>query len=266
MARVFVSYSHVDSAVADDVTDVLKSLNISYFRDVKNIEWGSRIEAEVREELLNCSCILVVVSPASLKSAWVPYEIGHASAMRKTILPFLTHPSLDLPLYLNSVRNIASIEQLSAYFEGLRQWTSVPDAASSLKSALDIEITPADAATIDGRWIGNGYQQFGPDKRAVEFEIQLTINLLDELSASELLIRATIANKLIEDVFTLRATLVNGRFLWVNYYSKKDHSFGSGVFDLTTDDTELIGHFVGYGARTKGIVSGFSRLRRSDPD
>jgi len=38
-----------------------------------------------------------VISPASLKSQWVAFEIGQAKALGKRLLPLLTHASLDVP-------------------------------------------------------------------------------------------------------------------------------------------------------------------------
>ena len=116
MSTVFISYSHVDAQTADELASLLDELNIDYFRDVKDINWGDSIPSKVRDALDACIAILVIVSPASLKSHWVPYEIGHASALRKIILPFLTHPSLDVPHYIGDLNYAKTIEQVEDYF------------------------------------------------------------------------------------------------------------------------------------------------------
>src|SRR5882724_8937385 len=119
MRSVFISYSRVDATTANEITAVLTDLGVQYFRDIKNINWGDAINSRVRDELRKCIAVLVIISPASLKSQWVPYEIGHASALGKKILPFLTHPSIEAPLYIRDLNFITSIEQVKDYFSNL---------------------------------------------------------------------------------------------------------------------------------------------------
>lgn len=116
MSTVFISYSHVDTSTADELESLLADLDIDYFRDLKDINWGNSITSKVRDGLDACVAILVIVSPASLKSHWVPYEIGHAAALRKIILPFLTHPSLDVPHYIRDLNCATTVEQVKDYF------------------------------------------------------------------------------------------------------------------------------------------------------
>ena len=104
MNHVFISYSHIDTEVADEITNYLESFKIPFFRDVKNIEWGDSISDEVQSALDKSDTVLVIISPASLKSQWVPYELGYCTALKCRILPFLTHPSLDLPNYIANLK------------------------------------------------------------------------------------------------------------------------------------------------------------------
>ena len=116
MAGIFISYAHEDSHTADEIVQVLRTSGIEHFRDVKDISWGDAITSRVRSALLNCEAILVVVSPASLESHWVPYEIGHASALGKPVLPFLTDPLCSPPQFIRDLNCATSIEQVSKYF------------------------------------------------------------------------------------------------------------------------------------------------------
>lgn len=117
MSFVFISYSHVDSVTAGDITKHIEENGIGYFQDVKHIEWGTSIKAEVRKALEASIAILVIVSPASLKSHWVPYEIGYASALRKRVLPFLTHSSLDVPDYIRELNYCTTMGEVIKYFK-----------------------------------------------------------------------------------------------------------------------------------------------------
>jgi TIR domain len=116
MSVVFISYSHVDLKVADEIAAILDEYEIKYFRDVKDIEWGAPISAKVKEGIEDSIAILVIISPASLKSHWVPYEIGYATAKGKRILPYLEHPSLDVPSYIRDLNHKSDIAQVKTFF------------------------------------------------------------------------------------------------------------------------------------------------------
>lgn len=117
MIDVFVSYSHSDREVADTLCAILDDLSIPYFRDERSIEWGESISSEVKLALSEAFAVIVVVSPGSLKSQWVAYETGYASALDKRILPFLTHPDLDVPGYMRDLKNHLDVAEVRSYFE-----------------------------------------------------------------------------------------------------------------------------------------------------
>lgn len=130
--NVFISYSAVDQGIASDISDVLKDIDIPHFFDKKDINWGQDVARAVGSGVRNCSHLLVVLSPASLKSSWVAYEIGQAAALGKVILPYLTHPSLDIPDFIRGYHYKSSLSDL-------RQYLAEPDPAqeeldSTLKS------------------------------------------------------------------------------------------------------------------------------------
>ena len=117
MMHVFISYSRMDRNFVSEIETVLKEEHIQYFLDEKNIEWGGEITNTIEDAISNdITHVIVVISPASLKSHWVSYEIGYAKASGVKILPFLTHPAIDLPLFLSKYNYIVSIEQLRNYF------------------------------------------------------------------------------------------------------------------------------------------------------
>ena len=63
MMAVFISYSHTDKDVADNITALLDELDVPYFRDIKEIEWGDAITSKVREGLKNATAVIVIISP-----------------------------------------------------------------------------------------------------------------------------------------------------------------------------------------------------------
>jgi hypothetical protein len=134
MAGVFISYSHSDSSVADQIATVLAELNIEYFRDVKDIKWGDVVTASVREGLTNATAIIVIISPGSLKSHWVSYEVGFATARGKRLLPFLTHPAIDPPTFIADLSYAENLEQVREYFTDWKPTEIDPSATLDEKS------------------------------------------------------------------------------------------------------------------------------------
>lgn len=116
MQRVFISYSQVDSHIADSIELSLSRRRIPCFRDVKDIRWGRSITSTVSEELAKSTQLIVILSSQSLASHWVLYEMGQAAALGKTILPFVTDKSVDLPIYLRDLAYLTELSQVDAHF------------------------------------------------------------------------------------------------------------------------------------------------------
>jgi hypothetical protein len=114
--KVFISYSSVDEPLAKEIEGTLEAAGISAFRDKKDIDWGDDVLERVAKGLTDCSAVVVIVSPASLKSQWVPFEVGHAMALGKKVLPFLAHPSIDVPDFLRKLNHKQRVEDVRAYF------------------------------------------------------------------------------------------------------------------------------------------------------
>ena len=135
---VFISYSHKDIEVANQIISALKELNLKYFIDEEKIKWGEPISEEIEENLKHTTHQIVIVTKNSINSHWVPYEIGIARGLSLTedidikILPFLSGPRIDLPDYLRKLKYIDSIEKLREYFKN--ELKELPSLMSSLLS------------------------------------------------------------------------------------------------------------------------------------
>ena len=110
--KLFISYAHEDSRMADQIERLCQEIGIQCFLDRKDIHWGESITKAVGNGLDEATHVVLIVSPASLKSMWVPFEIGFAFGTGKQVLPVLTHPSLDLPGYLGDPAHKTGIEDL----------------------------------------------------------------------------------------------------------------------------------------------------------
>jgi hypothetical protein len=124
--HVFISYSHVNKSIAKRLSKRLDKIGVKHFLDEKAINWGASITPTVRKALDDCFAIVVVISHASLKSAWVPFEVGHAMGANfmganKRVLPLLTDPTLSLPGYLADLSYVTDIRDVVKYF-GSKDW------------------------------------------------------------------------------------------------------------------------------------------------
>ncbi len=151
---VFISYSHVDDAFVKKLGQALDTIGIQFFQDVKDIDWGVGIPEKVREGLDTSRAIIVVLSPASVKSQWVPFEIGHAMAAGKAVLPLLVHPSIELPGYIRNIKCITTIKEAVAFFQtpawAVLRATS-PPARNMRGIALDAAARQAGLVDIENR-------------------------------------------------------------------------------------------------------------------
>lgn len=89
MNNVFISYARSD---ANDVERFVKALNavgVVGWHDQADISAGESVSSAVRNALKRASAVIVLLSPGSLHSEWVQFEIGAAEALDKTIIPVL---------------------------------------------------------------------------------------------------------------------------------------------------------------------------------
>lgn len=124
--RVFISYSNIDREVAEKIAEILKNEGVEYFLGEKNIQWGNDINNTINNTLANrITHEIVVLSPASIRSQWVAYEVGFAMAKDVTILPFLTHPSIEIPLFLNGYNYTVDLNDVRKYFRNDKKYMTI---------------------------------------------------------------------------------------------------------------------------------------------
>ena len=85
--RVFISYATQDRDIATSIAGILDDLGIECFLDVKDLNWGDNVLASIQAGLNSSTHLVLLLSPASEKSQWVPYETGYAAARGKYVLP-----------------------------------------------------------------------------------------------------------------------------------------------------------------------------------
>ncbi len=90
IGSVMIIYAREDYKVFEDVLEPrLKSEGIPYFLDVERIKPGDEWLKKLENAYETSSCGIPILTPNSVKSPWVWYEIGVLHGKGKTILPFL---------------------------------------------------------------------------------------------------------------------------------------------------------------------------------
>lgn len=117
VVKVFISHSSTDKWAARQICKELEQRGIESFLDEKDIETGDSIDDAVDQHLAECDELLMILSPASLSSAWVLIEIGGARALKKRLVPILLHVGvneLPMPISKGLARDINEVE---TYFD-----------------------------------------------------------------------------------------------------------------------------------------------------
>jgi hypothetical protein len=97
--KIFLSYDAKDQSDVLKVEDQLKkhgvvtSSEIEIFDPRKALKAGDDFRMVIRDEMKTASKVVLIASPQTIKSQWVNYELGMASALDKPIFVIGTHSS-----------------------------------------------------------------------------------------------------------------------------------------------------------------------------
>jgi hypothetical protein len=139
--KVFISHSSSDKWVARQIAKQLGDRGIDSFLDEKDIETGDVIDETIQEHLADCDELLMLLSPAALKSPWVLMEIGGAKVLRKRLIPILVHVGtndLPHPLAAGLARDLNEIEDYL-------------DEVSERSNSVGVGGAPYDAEPLEAR-------------------------------------------------------------------------------------------------------------------
>jgi hypothetical protein len=89
MNRVFISYARGDQSVAARLLSEVQHVSFEGWMDTADLAGGEAFSASIRDALRRSSAVVVLISPRSLDSKWVQFEIGAAEALGKRIIPVI---------------------------------------------------------------------------------------------------------------------------------------------------------------------------------
>lgn len=137
--RVFISYAHQDERFVDELKEILSELGVECYLHMLEFEPGSSLTREVINNIKESAAFLVVLSPASIKSQWVCFEVGVAKGEGMTVLPLLFHPSIDVPDFLGGTSHLVGLKDAEEFFSSTR-WTL---AVSRRKEIEEAKMAPS---------------------------------------------------------------------------------------------------------------------------
>jgi hypothetical protein len=133
-SKVFISHAEADKEIAEKLAKQLENIGFSHFLAVEHVRWGEPLADRITDALSKSAIVVVIISPASLKSTWVHFEIGYAMGERKQILPYVTTGTLDLPVYLHNLAYKTDPNQIVEYFKNLGDQVSEHRTQSSIST------------------------------------------------------------------------------------------------------------------------------------
>jgi small GTP-binding protein len=83
---VFVAYARIDRPYVDQLAERLRLVGINLWYDV-SINPGSIFSRELENKILNCSAMVIIVSPESHQSTFIRDEIALATQHNKPLIP-----------------------------------------------------------------------------------------------------------------------------------------------------------------------------------
>ncbi len=103
MPKVFISHSNQDSDETLLIADSLRRAGIGVWVDFENIRGGADWLCEIQAGIQRCDAVVIVLSAASAKSAWVERETLYAWQLNKPVFTALVADIL-IPLHLINIQ------------------------------------------------------------------------------------------------------------------------------------------------------------------
>lgn len=103
---VFISHSSADLWISEQIAKQIRALGAETWLDKKDLKGGDILFDEIIRGIDACDEALVLVSPKSVKSQWVIYEIGAVSGQHKRVTPILNQVNYDAIAPTKGVKSI----------------------------------------------------------------------------------------------------------------------------------------------------------------
>ena len=125
---IFLSHQKDDKEICKKISEYILAANMDVYFDENDTDLKVSHQQNNPDAVVNCikeginrsTHMLVIVSPSTVKSSWVPWEIGYG--YDKTQLGVLTLKGMsdDLPHYLRTTRVIRGTKTLNSYLASIQ--------------------------------------------------------------------------------------------------------------------------------------------------
>jgi hypothetical protein len=103
---VFISHSSLDAWIARVMVEKIKALGAECWLDEKDLAGGDVIVEDIIRGIDACHEAIVLISPNSVKSQWVSFEIGGVRAQHKRVTPILNNVRPDDMAPMKDIKSI----------------------------------------------------------------------------------------------------------------------------------------------------------------
>lgn len=114
---VFVSHSSRESWIAGQMAKEVRALGAEPWVDVNDISGGDDFYEKIMEAIRGCTEAIVLISPSSVNSRWVSFEIGAVAVQNKRVTPVLNNVTAG---EMEPLRRVNAID-LNDFDDYLRQ-------------------------------------------------------------------------------------------------------------------------------------------------
>lgn len=90
--KIFISHKQEDALAANQIASELRAIHVDYYLDLLDpsvTQSGRELTNHIRNNLNNCTDIIVVMSEITRYSQWVPFEVGMAAQIDMPTATFL---------------------------------------------------------------------------------------------------------------------------------------------------------------------------------
>jgi hypothetical protein len=138
--RVFVSYSHADRSICDQVVAVLRTAGVLPRTDVDFKHGPTAFDRQLQTDISHAHVFVPILTPRSHERGWVHQEIGYALAMKVPCVPICVGSLPDGMLAMSQA--VVVDEDLA----GLEDKLAGVDFQGLVEQASQLWIPPAEAA------------------------------------------------------------------------------------------------------------------------
>jgi hypothetical protein len=108
--KIFISYATKDLPTANHLKRLLTDASVEVYVAAHSLWPGAIINTELVKAIESCDLFILLWSHNSKASEWVSQEIGIATYAKKTIMPVVLEPNLNLPGFIKDMKYLSVYE------------------------------------------------------------------------------------------------------------------------------------------------------------